>query len=150
MVTQPSRHLLYTTILVFALCGMSLTILTGWAGQLSLGQMAFAGIGALLAAAFRRGINIDIGWRDTRLIHGGLEAAGLRRRPSSLAALLTAALAALIGVGALRVRGLLLAVSTFAFGARRQPVHVPPADPDRGLARLGAVPAHRLLRHRRP
>ena len=33
-----------------------------------------------------------------------------------LAALLTAALAALIGVGALRVRGLLLAVSTFAFG----------------------------------
>ena len=29
--------------LVFALAGLSLTILTGWAGQLSLGQMAFAG-----------------------------------------------------------------------------------------------------------
>ena len=29
IVTQPSRHLLYTTILVFALCGLSLTILTG-------------------------------------------------------------------------------------------------------------------------
>ena len=33
-----------------------------------------------------------------------------------VATLLTAGLAALIGVGALRVRGLLLAVSTFAFG----------------------------------
>ena len=31
----------------FAICALSLTVLTGWAGQLSLGQMAFAGIGAL-------------------------------------------------------------------------------------------------------
>ena len=34
---------------------LSLTVLTGWAGQLSLGQMAFAGVGALLTAAFTRG-----------------------------------------------------------------------------------------------
>ena len=115
IITQPSRHLLYTTILVFALCGLSLTILTGWAGQLSLGQMAFAGIGALLAAAFQRGITVDIGWHDTRVINGGLK--GLAFGPSVvLATLVTAGIAALIGVGALRVRGLLLAVSTFAFG----------------------------------
>ena len=115
VVTQPSRHLLYTTILVFALCGLSLTILTGWAGQLSLGQMAFAGIGALIAAALNRGMTFDIGWHQTRVLRGGIEALGFG--PSILlAALITAALAALIGVGALRVRGLLLAVSTFAFG----------------------------------
>ena len=72
IVTQPSRHLLYTTIIVFALCGLSLTILTGWAGQLSLGQMAFAGLGAFLAAALHRGITVDIGWRDTRIVDAGL------------------------------------------------------------------------------
>ncbi len=115
VVTQPSRHLLYTTILVFALCGLSLTILTGWAGQLSLGQMAFAGIGAYLAAAFHRGITVDIGWGDTRVIDAGVT--GMNFGVSVvLAALVVAGLAVLIGIGALRVRGLLLAVSTFAFG----------------------------------
>ena len=36
-------------------------MLTGWAGQLSLGQMAFAGIGALTAAALTRGLELDLG-----------------------------------------------------------------------------------------
>ncbi len=115
VVTEPSRQLLYTTILVFALCGLSLTMLTGWAGQLSLGQMAFAGLGAFLAAAFHRGIAVNIGWGSTRLIKAGVQPLGAG--PSILlAAFTTAAIATIIGVGALRVRGLLLAVSTFAFG----------------------------------
>ena len=114
VVTQASRHLLYTTILVYALCGMSLTVLTGWAGQLSLGQMAFAGIGAFLTATFNRGIHVDIGWHDTRILKGGIDA--LPAGPSIiLAVLITAAIAALVGLSALRARGLLLAVSTFAF-----------------------------------
>ncbi len=83
IVTAPSRHLLYTTILGFAICALSLTVLTGWAGQLSLGQMAFAGIGALLTAAFTRGINVDIGWGETRFLHAGIEAAAVRARRSS-------------------------------------------------------------------
>ena len=62
---QPSRHLLYATIACFAICGLSVIVLTGWAGQLSLGQMAFAGLGALLAAALTRGLALDIGVRDT-------------------------------------------------------------------------------------
>jgi ABC-type branched-subunit amino acid transport system ATPase component/branched-subunit amino acid ABC-type transport system permease component len=119
IVTAPSRHLLYTSILGFALCALSLTVLTGWAGQLSLGQMAFAGIGALLTAAFTRGINVDIGWGETRVIHAGIEA--LRFGPAVVfATLVTAGIAALIGVGALRVRGLYLAVVTFAFGLAAQ------------------------------
>ena len=59
----------------FALCALSVTVLTGWAGQLSLGQMAFAGLGALLAAALTRGPRVDIGWRDTRLLTAGSRAA---------------------------------------------------------------------------
>lgn len=113
VVTAASRQLLYTTILCFALCALSLTVLTGWAGQLSLGQMAFAGIGALLTSSFTRGLRIDVGWGDLR-IDAGFQA--LRLGPSILLAIvLTAALAALIGAGALRVRGLYLAVVTFAF-----------------------------------
>src|SRR6185312_3190572 len=73
LVAQPSRHLLYTTVLVFAFIGMSLTVLTGWAGQLSLGQMAFAGIGALVAASLRRGVRLDIGWGSTRLVQVALK-----------------------------------------------------------------------------
>jgi len=114
IITQPSRHLLYGTILAYAIIATSLNILTGWAGQLSLGQMAFAGIGAFLAAAFSRGINWDIKIGDTRLYKAGFE--GMPFGLSIvLAALVTAAVATIIGVGALRVRGLLLAVVTFAF-----------------------------------
>ena len=115
VVTAPSRHLLYTSILGFALCALSLTVLTGWAGQLSLGQMAFAGIGASLTAALMRGVNVDIGWGGARLLRAGV--VPLRFGPALVVAvLITAALAALIGVAALRVSGLYLAVVTFAFG----------------------------------
>ncbi len=114
IVELPSRHLLYATVLGFAICAMSVTVITGWSGQLSLSQMAFAGIGALSAAAFNRGFELDIGWRSFRIID--VEAAGVPFVVSIiLASLFTAAIAALIGTGALRVRGLMLAVSTFAF-----------------------------------
>ncbi|WTW98918.1 ATP-binding cassette domain-containing protein [Streptomycetaceae bacterium NBC_01309] len=110
IVTQPSRHLLYTIILAYAICAASVTVLTGWAGQLSLGQMAFAGIGALTAATLNRGLSLDV---------GGGKVLTLERltfpTAVAVAALFTAVLAAVIGVGALRVRGLLLAVSTLAF-----------------------------------
>src|SRR3954471_13363814 len=59
LITQPSRQLLYALIGAYAVCALSLTVLTGWAGQLSLGQMAFAGIGALTAASLTRGLKID-------------------------------------------------------------------------------------------
>ena len=52
VITQPSRHFLYAEILLFAIIAMSLTLLTGWAGQLSLGQVAFVGLGAMLTTAF--------------------------------------------------------------------------------------------------
>lgn len=119
VVTQPSRHLLYTTVLVFAIAAVSLVVVTGWSGQLSLGQMAFAGIGALTAAAAHRGFEMDVGFGDTRIVDFRL--LGVAWGPSILiGALAAAAAAALVGLGALRVRGLLLAVSTFAFALAAQ------------------------------
>ena len=57
--TQASQHVVYAAIAAFTICALSLTVLTGWAGQLSLGQMAFAGIGAFTGAALTRGLEID-------------------------------------------------------------------------------------------
>jgi len=110
VVTLPSRQLLYTIILAYAICAVSVTILTGWAGQLSLGQMAFAGIGALTAALLARGTQLGFG--SSVLVINPLPFPAA----VAIAVAVTAALAALLGLGALRVRGLLLAVTTFAFG----------------------------------
>src|SRR5580658_9281824 len=114
LLRESSEQFTYAEILAFALCATSVTVLTGWAGQLSLGQMAFAGIGALSAAAFVRGVSVDIGWGHVHLLKGTLPAI-----PFGWALLAGSAVAGLlataVGVGALRVRGLLLAVSTLAF-----------------------------------
>jgi ABC-type branched-subunit amino acid transport system ATPase component/ABC-type branched-subunit amino acid transport system permease subunit len=119
VIGQSSHHFTYTEVLAFALCATSVTVLTGWAGQLSLGQMAFAGIGALSAAAFVRGVSVDIGWRHLRLIKGSLApmpfGVGLL-----LGAVVACLLATVVGIGALRVRGLLLAASTLAFAIAAQ------------------------------
>ncbi|MDI2127523.1 ABC transporter permease subunit [Yinghuangia seranimata] len=109
-VTQPSRHLLYTVIAAYAICAASVTVLTGWAGQLSLGQMAFAGIGAMTAAALSRGLRLDVGGGRVLVVDRLTFPTAV-----AVAAVVTALLAAVIGVGALRVRGLLLAVSTLGF-----------------------------------
>jgi len=114
-----SRFLLYSTIACIAICALSVTVITGWSGQLSLAQMTFAGIGALLAAALTRGVELDIGWGDTRLID--VELGGMPMLLAvAVAPLLVAALAAAIGIFALRVRGLLLALATFVFAIAAQ------------------------------
>ncbi len=114
IVELPSRHLLYSTVLGFGICAMSVTVITGWSGQLSLAQMAFAGFGALLAASLTRGFEVDIGYGANRMLD--VTAPAL---PFAVAivisAVVTGLTAALIGAGALRVRGLMLAITTFAF-----------------------------------
>ncbi len=101
VVTEPSRQQLYTAVLAFAICASSLTVLTGWLGQLSLGQMAFGGLAALFAA---------------RLVNDGV--------PFWVAIATTTVASALlalgIGIGSLRVRGLYLAVVTFVFALTAQ------------------------------
>ncbi len=116
---KSSRFLLYSAIAAFAICAASVTVITGWSGQLSLAQMAYAGLGALSAATFHRGLSMDIGWRGTRIID--FELGGVPQLWAIiLATFTTAAIAAITGIGALRVRGLMLAISTFAFAIAAQ------------------------------
>jgi ABC-type branched-subunit amino acid transport system permease subunit len=76
---------------------LSLTVLTGYTGQVSFGQWAFAGFGGLLAGnlATQHGLGF---WPGLVLI----PMAG-------------AALAVVIGISALQLRGVLLGVTTLAF-----------------------------------
>lgn len=109
-VTTSSGISIWTRIVLFAMVALSLSILTGWAGQLSLGQFAFVGVGALSTVAFTSGHDIPIPFD---LFDASIEA------PWGIAVLLSVALgvvfALLIGLPALRVRGLFLAVTTLAF-----------------------------------
>jgi len=95
VVTSPSRHYLYSRVLLMALVALSLTVLTGWAGQLSLGQFAFVGLGGMTTYALVQ----------NRLVF-------------PVAVLIGAAVAGvaalIVGAPALRMRGLFLAISTLA------------------------------------
>jgi len=86
-----------TVILVFAMAALSLTILTGYAGQVSFGQWALVGFGGLFG-----------GYLATE--HGLSFAAGLVVVP-----LVGLVVAVVIGVPALALRGILLGVTTMAF-----------------------------------
>ncbi|MEY2570679.1 MAG: hypothetical protein QOE63_1029, partial [Acidimicrobiaceae bacterium] len=84
---------LLSRIPVFAIIGISIVILTGWAGQLSLGQMAFVGFGALGTSALAsRGV--PFGAAVVYATIGGL------------------VLSIVVGAPALRLRGLFLTVTT--------------------------------------
>jgi branched-chain amino acid transport system permease protein len=94
---EPSDVRLASSVLVFGLIGMSLLVLTGWAGQISLGQMAFVGLGAAIGTVATAEWGLDL---SLALIVAGLAGA---------------AAAIVVGIPALRLPGLLLAVTTFAF-----------------------------------
>lgn len=83
---------------IFAIIGLSLNILMGHAGQISLGHQAFVGVGA-----FTSGFMVSEN--------------GLSFLPAMfVAGLVGAASAAFLGVVALRLRGLYLALLTLAYG----------------------------------
>lgn len=86
-----------TAVAVFAVIGLSLVVLSGWAGQISLGQMAFVAIGAAVSAKCTITWNVDI---TLALVAGGVAGA--------IAAFV-------VGLPALRLRGLYLAVTTLVF-----------------------------------
>src|SRR4029079_18967064 len=96
--------------LATAIIAVSVTVLTGWAGQLSLGQAAFAGLGALSAAALIRGVTLDIGWRSNRLAKGAV-------RPIPMAAGLALLAVATIAIGVALARRRETRVRALAAGA---------------------------------
>ena len=95
LVVSTGRSFLMSQICIYAVIALSLTVLTGWAGQVSLGQFGLVAVGALMAA------------------HLGSSVPLILLLP--LAGAVTAVVAVLVGLPALRVRGLYLAVSTLAF-----------------------------------
>lgn len=90
-----------SVIAVFTIVGLSVSVLTGLAGQLSLGQFALAGIGAVVAIR--------------------VQSAGLGFVTGiALAAAVAAGCAMLLGLPALRIRGLMPAVTTLSFALAAQ------------------------------
>ncbi len=93
--TQDVLRLSYLYLYVIVL--LSLVVLTGWAGQLSLGHIAFLTVGSVLGAYFTQEMGFDL-----------LLAVPIAGLGGALASLF-------VGLPALRLRGLYLAVTSLAF-----------------------------------
>ena len=86
-----------TFVLIYSVVGLGLMLLSGFTGQFSLGHAAFLGVGAYTQAA--------------------LTAVAVPAPIALLAAgLLAAAVGMVVGLPALRVKGIYLAIATLAFG----------------------------------
>jgi branched-chain amino acid transport system permease protein len=93
---SPSDVNLLGVGLIFGIVMLSLALLTGWAGQISLGHLAFTAFGAAVAGSL-----YQHGWNFFLCL--------------LVAGLAGALVAVLIGIPALRIQGLFLAVTTLAF-----------------------------------
>jgi ABC-type branched-subunit amino acid transport system permease subunit len=89
------NNLLFANVCIFGVIALSLTVLTGWAGQVSLGQFALVAVGADMAAHLAGSVPLVL-----LLLFAGA---------------VTAAVAVVVGLPALRLPGLYLAVSTLGF-----------------------------------
>lgn len=94
----PAHTQLAALILIYGIVACSLVVLTGWAGHISLGQVAFMGVGGATTGILvtRHGTDLLLA-----LMAG---------------ALVAAMFAVIIGLPALRISGPFLAVVTLAFG----------------------------------
>jgi branched-chain amino acid transport system permease protein len=92
-----SDQFLLSVAAVWGMVAVSLVVLTGWGGNISLGQFAIVGVGAIVAGNIATRWNLDF---FVTLVIAGISGA---------------VIALLIGLPALRIKGLFLAVSTLAF-----------------------------------
>ncbi len=92
-----SQQLLSAFAMVWAMVAVSLVVLTGWGGHISLGQFGLVGVGAIVAG------NVISKWNGDLFL--ALFLAGLAGATAAL----------LVGLPALRIKGLFLAVTTLAF-----------------------------------
>src|SRR5437764_1940838 len=101
LLSTNATAIVFVVIVAFGLVGLSVGIVTGLGGQLSLGQFALAGVGATASyvVTFKTG-NYLLGFL----------AAGAA----------AAAVSLVIGLPALRIRGLMLAVTTLGFALATQ------------------------------
>jgi ABC-type branched-subunit amino acid transport system ATPase component/ABC-type branched-subunit amino acid transport system permease subunit len=112
---KPSQVLAWSEVVLLAAVALSVSLLTGWGGQLSLGQMAFAGVGGMATIALSAGHDITIGVLGNDAFTFSAELPWLVALLAGTA--VGAITAVLVGLPALRVRGLFLAATTLAFAA---------------------------------
>ena len=86
-----------TFVLIYGIAGLGLMLLSGYTGQFSIGHAAFLGVGAYAQAALT-----NAGWPFPLAM--------------VCAALLAAAVGVVVGLPALRVKGIYLGIATLAFG----------------------------------
>jgi branched-chain amino acid transport system permease protein len=112
---SPTQTTVFTITFVYGIIGMSLLILSGWAGQISLGQFAFAGGGGYVAAML------------SAHAHLPLIACVI------VAALAGSVMAVLVGLPALKMRGLHLAITTLAVALTTSSILLSPSHLGRYL-----------------
>ena len=95
LVLSVGNDFLMSQICIYAVIALSLTMLTGWAGQVSLGQFGLVAVGALVAVHLGTSVPLPL-----VMLYGGA---------------VTALVAIVVGLPALRMPGLFLAVTTLAF-----------------------------------
>lgn len=95
---SPGQLDLAVVALVYGIVGLSLLVLTGWAGQVSLGQLAFGAVGGYVTAIAGGNIGLPM---PVAILAGAIAGA---------------VVSAAVGLPALRLRGTYLAVITLAFG----------------------------------
>ncbi|HEY5874289.1 MAG TPA: branched-chain amino acid ABC transporter permease/ATP-binding protein [Ilumatobacteraceae bacterium] len=96
LAVRPANQVSLSNIVLTAMMCLSLVVLTGYAGNVSLGQFAFVGIGAAAG--------------------GRLYQLGIPHLPAAiLVTVIGAVIATVIGLPAIRMRGLFLSVATLGF-----------------------------------
>lgn len=123
--TGNDRAALYSSMIT-AIIALSLVVVTGYTGQISLAQLTFAGVSAYILSTFATSWGIPFPIAPL------------------LAALVAAAAGVVIGIPALRVRGLMLGVVTLTFAAGVEAIWFNNNSIDGGASGL-AIPTPRLF-----
>ncbi len=123
--TGNDRAALYSSMITGVIT-LSLVVVTGYTGQISLAQLTFAGVSAYILSTFASSWGIPFPIAPI------------------LAALVAAAAGVLIGIPALRVRGLMLGVVTLTFAAGVEAIWFNNNSVDGGASGL-AIPTPRLF-----
>jgi ABC-type branched-subunit amino acid transport system permease subunit len=97
VVSSNARTLTFTAIAAYAILALSTTLIVGAAGQVSLGQVGFFGVGA--AVSYQLSVSVGVPFWLAFLGAGGAGALA----------------SVLVGLPALRVRGLLFSVTSLGF-----------------------------------
>lgn len=96
-VMSPTQTSQGTIFVIYGIVVISVVVLTGWGGQISLGQFAFVAVGALVGSALTSRTPLPF---PVALL---------------IASLVGAAIAVVVGLPAMRITGLFLAVTTLSF-----------------------------------